>query len=73
MTPVSRKRLPSIREPKSGTAEGSSKPQKMVTAIGKIMRSVLETSRNCCMTIMRSFRVVRARMMGGWMIGTKAI
>ena len=72
-TPLSRNRLPSIRQPTSGAAEGSSRLTMMVTAMGKMIFSRLLTGRSCSMTISRSFLVVRARMMGGWMTGTSAM
>ena len=72
-TPLSRIRLPSISMPTSEAADGSRKETRMVTAIGKTMRSRLETTRSCSMRTMRSFLVVSAFMIGGWMIGTSAM
>ena len=57
----------------SGAAEGTSRATKAVTAIGKIIFSVFETSRRGFITIARSFFEVSARMMGGWITGTSAI
>ena len=72
-TPHSFMRLPSIRQPINGAALGRS--NEMITAMtsGKRMRSSLETGRSVCILILRSFSVVSARMMGGWMTGTRAI
>ena len=72
-TPHSRMRLPSIRLPISGAAEGSSRETKIVTMMGKMIFSVLLTSRSCFISIWRSFLVVSSFMMGGWMTGTSAI
>ena len=72
-TPHSRNRLPSIRLPTSGAALGTSRATNAVTAIGKTIFSFLETVRRASMRIMRSFFVVRPRMMGGWMTGTSAM
>ena len=71
--PLSLNRLPSIRQPTSGAAEGSSRLTIMVTAMGKMIFSFLETGRSCSITMERSFLVVRARMMGGWITGTSAM
>ena len=59
--------------PTSGAALGSSSTTTTVTKIGNRIFSVLETVRSCVMTTERSFLVVSARMIGGWMIGTSAI
>ena len=59
--------------PINGAALGSSSTQMAVTKMGKRIFSVLETGRNCSITTLRSFLVVRARMMGGWIIGTRAM
>ncbi len=45
----------------------------MVTMMGKMIFSVLVTVRSCFITTVRSFLVVRAFMMGGWITGTRAI
>ena len=45
VTPVSRKRLPSISQPISGAVEGRSRMTKVLTTTGKIIFSVFETSR----------------------------
>ena len=73
VTPETRRRLPNISMPISGAAEGSSSETMTVTAMGKITSSRLLTGRSCCMTMERSFLVVNARMMGGWMTGTSAM
>ncbi len=73
VTPHSLNRLPSIRHAISGAAEGTSRATKMVTTMGKMIFSVLETWRRGFMTILRSFSVVSSFMMGGWITGTSAI
>ena len=72
-TPVSFMRLPSIRQAIRGPAEGTSRATNTVTMMGKMIFSRRETSRRGRMTIRRSSAVVRARMMGGWMTGTRAM
>ena len=72
-TPHSRNRLPSISRPIKGAAEGRSRETKMVTTMGNTIFSAWETGRSCFMTMQRSSLVVRARMMGGWITGTRAI
>ncbi len=72
-TPLSRRRLPNISIPIKGVASGKSKDTIIVTAIGKIIFSCLETGRSCSITTIRIFLVVKSRMMGGWIIGTNAI
>ena len=52
---------------------GSSSEITMVHMIGKMTFSVLETGRSWVILTLRSFLVVSARMMGGWMTGTSAI
>ena len=59
--------------PTSGAASGTRKETMMVTMMGKMTFSVLETGRRVSMTTMRSFLVVSAFMMGGWMMGTSAM
>ena len=73
VTPHSCIRLPSIRQPTRGAAEGTSRATKMVTTKGKMIFSVLETLRSGRMTILRSSSLVSARMMGGWITGTSAM
>ena len=72
-TPHSFIRLPSIRQPISGAALGSS--SEIITAMisGKRMRSSFDTGRSVRILIPRSFLLVSARMMGGWITGTSAM
>ncbi len=65
VTPVSLSRLPNIRQPIRGAVEGSSRTTKIVTTMGKMIFSVLLTSRSWVILTLRSFSVVSARMMGG--------
>ncbi len=64
-TPLSRRRLPSISMPTRDAAEGTSSAVKIVTTIGNMIFSVFETGRSCCISILRSFLVVRSFMIGG--------
>ena len=72
-TPHSFIRLPSIRHPISGAADGRMRATIAVMMIGKTIFSVLDTGRSCPIFIARSFLVVNARMIGGWITGTRAI
>ena len=72
-TPASRSRLPNISMPISGAAEGRNRIQRISTVNGNRIRSSRLTGRSCDITTRRSFSVVRARMIGGWMIGTRAM
>ena len=72
-TPHSLARLPSIRQAIRGAAEGTSSATNTVTTTGKKIFSFLLTWRRGFMTICRSFSVVRAFMIGGWITGTRAI
>jgi len=45
----------------------------MVTMMGKMILSVLDTVRSCFITTVRSFLVVSAFIMGGWITGTRAM
>ena len=65
VTPHSRHRLPSIRQPIRGAVEGSSRMQKIETMMGKTIFSVLETSLAWVMTVSRSFLVVSSFISGG--------
>ena len=65
VTPLSRKRLPSINMPISGATSGISSTQITVTIIGKMIFSVLLTLRSCSILTSRSFLVVSKRMIGG--------
>ena len=73
MTPVSRARLPNISAPMSGVADGNNTAQVVSTVMGKRIFSSLETGRSCTIFILRSSSVVSRRMIGGWMIGTRAM
>ena len=54
-------------------ADGNNNDTKAVTTIGKIIFSFFDTLRSCVMTISRSFLVVSAFMIGGWITGTNAM
>ena len=62
-----------IRLPSRTAASGTIRETMMVTMIGKMILSVLETVRSCFITTVRSFLVVSAFMMGGWITGTSAM
>ena len=64
-TPLTRSRLPSISMPTSEAASGSRSDTMIVTAIGKMTSSVLETCRSWPMRMARSFFVVSSFMIGG--------
>jgi D-alanine transaminase len=64
-TPLSLMRLPSMRQPTRGAAEGTRSATKIVTTMGNTIFSVLETGRSSLITISRSFFVVRSFMIGG--------
>ena len=64
-TPHSFIRLPSISIPTRTAASGTMRETMMVTMMGKMIFSVLETVRSCFMTTERSLEVVSAFMMGG--------
>ncbi len=72
-TPDSLKRFPSISIPMSGATDGSSRIVIIDTTIGNRIRSSFETSRSWLISVSRSFFVVSARMMGGWIMGMRAI
>ncbi len=72
-TPHSFIRLPSIRQPTSGAALGSSREMMTAIRMGKRIFSVFDTVRSCDMRIERSFFEVSIRMMGGWITGTRAM
>jgi hypothetical protein len=65
--------LPNIRQPIRGAAEGIKRRLRVNTTIGKAIFSTLETGLSCRILISRSFFVVRARIMGGWIRGTRAM
>ena len=73
VTPHSRNRLPSIKQPMRGAVEGNRMATKMVTTMGKMIFSVLLTSRVCFITTWRSFLVVSSFIKGGWIRGISAI
>ena len=73
VTPHSRNRLPSIRQPISGAVDGSRRTTKIVTMIGKRIFSVLLTGRLCVILILRSSAEVMSFMMGGWISGISAM
>ena len=72
-TPHSFIRLPSMRHPTNGAALGSS--SEMITAMisGKRIRPSFETGRSVRILMPRSFLLVSARMIGGWITGTSAM
>ena len=71
--PTSLARLPSIKAPMSGTADGSRNAQRSSTMSGKQIFSIFLTSRSGGILMRRSLFVVSAFMIGGWMIGTRAM
>ena len=73
VTPVSLKRLPSIRQPISGAVSGSSSATKIVTTMGKMIFSALDTERVCSIFTSRIFLVVSSFIKGGWIMGINAI
>jgi len=73
-TPHSRMKLPSMMVPRSGRPFGAIRPPTSVTTSGNRSRARAETLFLMVgMRTVRSFCVVSARMMGGWMIGTSAM
>ena len=64
-TPLSFKRLPSIRQPTSDTASGIIKATTIVTIIGNKIFSVFDTGRSCSITIILSFLRVISFIIGG--------
>ena len=73
VTPHSRNRFPNIRQPIRGAVEGRSRITKVATTMGKMIFSVLETSRLCTILTLRILSVVMAFMIGGWIMGISAI
>ena len=65
--------LSRISAPTSGVASGTISAQATTTVIGKMIRSTRLTSRSWSILSARSDSVVSARMIGGWMIGTRAM
>ena len=72
-TPDSLNRLPSISIPTKGAVEGRIRHTMVVTMIGNRIFSSLDTGLSCSILIFRSSSVVRSFMIGGWMIGTRAM
>ena len=64
-TPLSRNRLPSISIPTSGAASGRKIATTITTRTGNMIFSSFETGLSCFITIVRSFFVVRAFIIGG--------
>ena len=73
VTPHSRNRLPSIRQPTSGAVDGRRRITKVATTIGKIIFSVLDTSRACSILTLRILSVVHSFMSGGCISGISAM
>ena len=59
--------------PINGTADGRRIAQSRSTISGKAIFSIFVTARSCGILMRRSSRVVRAFMIGGWMMGTSAM
>ena len=72
-TPHSRIKLPMQNMPIKGAADGNSAAVRISNTSGKTIFSCLPTWRNCAISINRSSGVVKARMMGGCINGTKAM
>ena len=64
-TPHSRMRLPNMKKPIKGAADGISRAQSPKTTKGKMIFSSLPTCRICSIRMRRSDSVVSARMIGG--------
>jgi hypothetical protein len=62
-----------MRHPIRGAAAGMRMRVKVNTTTGKAIFSVMETGRSCRILISRSFLVVKALIMGGWIRGTRAM
>ena len=73
MHPHSRARFPIMRAPMREQADGSRIAHTVMTSSGKMIFSSLETGRICCILIFLSFSVVSSLIIGGWMIGTRAM
>ncbi len=73
VTPHSFSRLPNIRQPMRAAVSGSSSTTKMVTTMGKMIFSVLDTVRVWTILIFRCSAVVSSFMKGGWIRGIRAI
>jgi hypothetical protein len=64
-TPISRMKLPNMRQPIRGAAGGNRRKVRPNTTRGKAIFSVTDTGLSCFILISRSFLVVSARMIGG--------
>ena len=65
--------MPSISIPIKIAESGRIRLMMMVHRIGKMIFSVRDTGRSWVITMLRSFLVVSAFMMGGWITGTSAM
>ncbi len=59
--------------PIRGAVSGTSRITKIVTRMGKMIFSVLETGRSCVILTLRISLVVSSFIMGGWISGISAI
>ena len=73
MTPHCLARLPNMRAPISGAAEGRRIAQIVITITGKMIFSIFDTGLSWDILIFLSFSEVRAFMIGGWITGTRAM
>ena len=72
-TPHSRIRLPKQNIPSSGAASGRNNTTRISSASGNTIFSSFDTGRSWVMAMLRSFWVVNAFMIGGWINGTSAM
>ncbi len=72
-TPASRRRLPSMSMPTSGVAAGMESAMTIVVTTGNTIFTRCDTCFTSLITTTRSFSEVRARMIGGWITGTRAM
>ena len=56
-----------------GAVEGRSRMTKVATTMGKMIFSVLETSRVCSIFTLRILSVVQSFISGGWIMGISAM
>ena len=71
-TPDSFRRFPNISVATSGAEGGTRMPTRIVTTMGKAMTAPRGTGRGAySMRMRRSAFVVKSRISGGWMIGTR--
>ena len=73
VTPHSLSRLPKKSMPTSTMESGAIMAAMIKAPMGKRIFSRCETARGGAMRMSRSCRVVKSRMMGGWMMGTRAM